>query len=247
VKIRRVLGAALTVPVLIGALVLVTAGPAAACTCARMTEAQLAASVDVLFVGTLVSSRVDPSVLTREYRQREEKRIKELKERFGQSALAGELDPVVLTFEVSRVYKGAVGKRQEIVIPPAATGGVGDTCQFYVPAGPGPWLLFASPQSSGDRTLQLDPGQYLSAFGSLCLGSRALADGGEPGRGGAPGVAVSSPSSTRGGPPAAAPSGPDSSPSPTSLVVGVGVLAAGVGAGLGLAILRARRRASADS
>jgi hypothetical protein len=245
VKIRRVLGAALTVPVLIGALVLVTAGPAAACTCARMTEAQLAASVDVLFVGTLVSSRVDPSVLTREYRQREEKRIKELKERFGQSALAGELDPVVLTFEVSRVYKGAVGKRQEIVIPPAATGGVGDTCQSYVSAGPGPWLLFAD-KLSGDSTLQLDPGQYVSGFGRLCLGSRRLAAGGEPGRGGAPGVAVSSPSSTRGGPPAAAPSGPDSSPSPTSLVVGVGVLAAGVGAGLGLAILRARRRASAD-
>jgi hypothetical protein len=57
VKIRRVLGAALTVPMLIGALVLVTAGPAAACTCAQMTEAQLAARVDVLFVGTLVSSR----------------------------------------------------------------------------------------------------------------------------------------------------------------------------------------------
>jgi hypothetical protein len=249
---------------LIGALVLVTAGPAAACTCAQMTEAQLAASVDVLFVGTLVGSRVDPSVLTREYRQREEQRIKELRERFGQSAVAGELDPVVLTFEVSRVYKGAVGKRQEIVIPPAATGGVGDTCQSYVPAGPGPWLLFAD-KLSGDSTLQLDPGQYVSGFRRLCLGSRRLAAGGEPGRGGAPGVAVSSPSSTRGGPPAAvrkgpisspsptrggppaaAPSGPDSSPSPTSLVVGVGVLAAGVGAGLGLAILRARRRASAD-
>ena len=249
-KIRRVLGAALTGSVLIGALVLVTAGPAAACSCAQMTEAQLAARVDVFFVGTLVGSRVDPSVLTREYRQREEERIRELKERFGQSALAGELDPVVLTFEVSRVYRGAVGKRQEIVIPPAATGGVGDTCQSYVPAGPGPWLLFASPQSSDDRTLQLDPGQYVSGFTGLCLGSRALADGGEPGRGGRPARAprgpVSSPSPSRGGPPAGAPSGRDSSPSPASLVVGVGVLAAGVGAGLGLAILRARRRASAD-
>ena len=39
----------------------------------------------------------------------------------------------MLTFKVSRVYKGKVGKRQEIVIPPVATGGVGDTCQFYVP------------------------------------------------------------------------------------------------------------------
>jgi hypothetical protein len=232
VRIWRLLGAVLAVSVMLGGLLLVTARPAAACTCARISEAQLAASVDVLFVGTLVSSRVDPSVLTREYRQREEKRIKELKERFGQSAMVRrEPDPVVLTFEVSRVYKGRVGKRQEIVIPQAAAGGFGDTCGFYVPAGPGPWLLFAS-KSSGDSTLQLDPGQYVSGFTRLCSGgSRALADGGEPGRGGRP---------TR------APRGPVSSPSSTSLVVGVGILAAGVGAGLGLAILRARRRASAD-
>lgn len=250
VRMGRLLGAVLAISTMLGGLLLVTAGPATACTCAQMTEAQLAARVDVLFAGTLVGSRVDPSVLTPEYRQREEQRIKELKERLGQSAMVGELDPVVLTFEVSRVYKGAVGKRQEIVIPPAATGGAGGTCGFYVPATPGPWLLFASPQSSGDSTLQLAPGQYLSSFGSLCLGSRALADGGEPGRGGPPARALrgplSSSSPTRGGPPAAAPSGPDSSPSPTGLVVGVGVLAAGVAAGLGLAILRARRRASAN-
>jgi hypothetical protein len=257
VRIWRLLGAVLAVSVILGGLLLVTAGPAAACTCAQMTEAQLAARIDVLFVGTLVSSRVDPSVLTREERKR--------RERVDPSAIP-EPHPVVLTFEVTRVYKGAVGKRQEIVIPhpPVADRRVFDTCGSYVPATPGPWLLFAS-QPSGDSTLQLDPGQYLSGFTRYCLGSRALADGGEPGRGEAPGVAVSSPSATRGrppaaaprgpvsspsqtrgGPPAAAPSGPDSSPSPTSLVVGVGVLAAGVAAGLGLAILRARRRASAD-
>lgn len=225
----RLPGAVLAISAMLGGLLLVTAGPAAACTCAQMTEAQLAARVDVLFVGTLVSSRVDPSVLTREYRQREEKRIKELQERFGQSALAGELDPVVLTFDVSRVYKGAVGKRQEIVIPTEARSG--GTCGFYVPAGPGPWLLFAY-RSSGDNTFQLDPGQYLSGFTSVCSGgSRELAAGGEP---------------ALGGPPAGAPGGPDSWPSPASLVVGVGVLAAGVGAGLGLATLRARRRPSAD-
>jgi hypothetical protein len=231
----------------------VTAGPAAACTCAQMTEAQLAARIDVLFVGTLVSSRVDPSVLTREYREERKRRarvnppaIQESDPVVDRSAIP-EPDPVVLTFEVTRVYKGAVGKRQEIVIPhpPVADKRVFDTCQSYVPATPGPWLLFASP-SSGDRTLQLDPDQYVSGFTRLCLGSRALADGGAPGRGGAPGVAVSSPSPTRGGLPAAARRGPVSSPSPTSLVAGVGVLAAGVAAGLGLAVRRARRRASAD-
>jgi hypothetical protein len=245
VRIGRLLGAVLAVSMMLGGLLLVTAGPAAACTCAQMTEAQLAARVDVLFVGTLVGSRVDPSVLTREYREERKRR-----ERVDRSAVR-ESDPVVLTFEVTRVYKGAVGKRQEIVIPhpPVADRRVFDTCGSYVPATPGLWFLFAS-QSSGDSTLQLDPGQYLSGFTRLCLGSRALADGGEPGRGGAPAAAprgpVNSPSPTRGGPPAAASSGPDSSPSPTSLVVGVGVLAAGVAAGLGLAILRARRRASAD-
>lgn len=259
-RIGKLPGAVLAASMMLGGLLLVTAGPAAACTCAQMTEAQLAARVDVLFVGTLVSSRVDPSVLTREYREERKRR-----ERVNPSAVP-ESDPVVLTFEVSRVYKGAVGKRQEIVIPfpPAADKRVHDTCGSYVPATPGPWLLFASP-ASGDSTLQLDPGQYLSGFTRYCLGSRALAAGGEPGGGGAPGVAVSSPSSTRGGPPAAArrgpisspsptrgappaaaPSGPDSSPSPARLVVGVKVLVAGVGAGLGLAILRARRRASAD-
>jgi hypothetical protein len=52
-------------------------------------------------------------------------RIKELKERFGPPATApaGELDPVVLTFEVNRVYEGAVGKRQKIVIPRRGPGG----------------------------------------------------------------------------------------------------------------------------
>jgi hypothetical protein len=78
VRIGRLPGAVVAASMMIGGLLLVTARPAAACTCAQMTEAQLAASVDVLFVGTLVGSRVDPSVLTREYRQREEQRIKEL-------------------------------------------------------------------------------------------------------------------------------------------------------------------------
>jgi hypothetical protein len=255
VRIWRLLGAVLAVPLMLGGLVLVTAGPAAACTCARgVSEAQVASRADAVFVGALASSRVDPSVLTREYREERKRR-----ERVNRSAVR-EPDPVVLTFEVTRVYKGAVGKRQEIVIPfpPAADRRVVDTCGFYVPAGPGPWLLFAS-QPSGDNTFQLDPGQYLSGFMTACPGgSRTLANGGEPTLGGPPARApsgpTSSPSPTRGGlparapggPPARASGGPDSWPSPASLVVGVGVLAAGVAAGLGLATRRARRRASAD-
>jgi len=222
VRTWRLLGAALAMPVMLGGLLLVTAEPAAACTCLPMTEAQHAGSANAVFVGALVDSRVDPSVLTRKYRQA---RLKERDER----SIFRNLDPVVLTFEVSRVYKGAVGKRQEIVIPPAATRG--GTCGFYVPADLGPWLLFAY-QSPDDDTFKLDPGQYLSGFSTVCSGgSRALADGGEP---------------ALGGPPAGAPGGRDGWLSPAGLVVGVGVLAAGVAAGLGLATLRARRRASPD-
>jgi hypothetical protein len=55
VTVRRLLGAALTVPLLIGGLVLVTAGPAAACTCPAESEAQQAARADAVFVGTVLS------------------------------------------------------------------------------------------------------------------------------------------------------------------------------------------------
>jgi hypothetical protein len=219
VRIRRLLGAALTVPVLVGGLLLVTAVPAAACSCPVESEAQQAARADAVFVGTLVSSRVDPSVLTREYRQREEQRIKELKERFGQSAVVARVpDPVVLTFEVSRVYKGAVRKRQEIVSPMS-----NDTCGSRKFAGRGPFLVLAwRPSPDASRQLQLKPGQYGSGM-HICNRSRALADGGEPSLGRLSDEA----------------GWPDS-------FVGVGALAAAVAAGLGLAALRARRRATAD-
>jgi hypothetical protein len=69
VRTWRLLGAALAMPVMLGGLLLVTAEPAAACTCLPMTEAQHAGSANAVFVGALVDSRVDPSVLTRKYRQ----------------------------------------------------------------------------------------------------------------------------------------------------------------------------------
>jgi hypothetical protein len=108
VKIRRLLGAALTVSVLLGGLVVVvTAGPAAACTCAGVrSEAERAAGADAIFVGELVGSRVDPSA--------------------SPSARSRPLlAPVVFAFEVSRVYKGAVSERQEIVTPGGGESGCG--------------------------------------------------------------------------------------------------------------------------
>jgi hypothetical protein len=133
-------------------------------------------------------------------------------------------DRAVLTFEVDRVYKGAVSKRQEIVSRMS-----NGSCRREF-AGRGPFLIFAwrpSPDASGP--FQLESGQYRSDM-NICNRSRALADGGEPDLGGLP---------------ASASSRSDSAPSPARLAVGLGVLVAAVAAGLGLFTLRARR-ASAD-
>lgn len=141
-------------------------------------------------------------------------------------ALRNDTSRTVWTFQVSRVYKGAVGARQEIVAPPGGPDGA--NCSGVGRRHPGtePFLVFAY-NSAGDR-YRLQPGQYAS---SLCSGSRPLADGGEPDLGGLP----------------AGESGrSDSAPSPARLAVGLGVLAAAVAAGLGLFTLRARRRARAD-
>lgn len=208
--IRRLVGAALTMPVLIGGLLLVTARPAAACSCAVMSEAKKAAYADAIFAGTLIDRRIgQPS-----------------------GAATSSTHMAVWTFEVSRVYKGAVNRRQEI-----ATAMSGASCGLEL-SGPGPFLVFARRPNDpvakswwGDR--QLDPGQYVS---HLCLGSRALSDGGEPTVDGPP------PSS-----PAPAPSpAPASSPGPAGVATGVGALAAVVAAALGVAVLRKRRRANAD-
>jgi hypothetical protein len=222
VTVQRLLGAALTVPVLLGGLLLMTAGPAAACTCVRVrSEAERVAGADAIFVGTLVSqvdrtdraARAELAELAQEPGRRSD-RFYQLLDKVGRSS------SVVLTFEVSRVYKGTVGKRQEIVTPAggeASCGGFGIGLR-----GEGPFLVFAH-NSAGDR-YRLGPGQYAS---SLCSGSRALADGGEP----------------PGGLRAREPGG-HSSPSTAKLAVGVGLLAAVVAGGL--AILRTRHRPSAD-
>jgi hypothetical protein len=244
VTVRRLLGAALAVAVLLAGLLLVTAGPAAACSCAYFrSDAERAAHTDAVFVGTMVSKveRIDqkarelmrssdPAMRLRVYNSSDSSRV-------------------VWTFQVSRVYKGVVGERQEIVtsMEPPAEAGISDSCGALRFQAPGPFLVFAhKPPPDRSRRYQLGPGQYMSG---PCSGSRALA-GSEPALGGlaarAPSGPDSSPSSTRGGPPAGEPGGSDRRPSPASLVVSIGVLAAGVAAGLGLVTLRARRRASAD-
>jgi hypothetical protein len=217
VRIPRRLGAALTVPLLIGGLLVATAGPAAACTYpVPPSEPTSAARADAVFVGTLVSqvnqrdwaAAAAREELAREVQRRppRRQRVDELLRKVAQSS-----DRAVLTFEVRRVYKGRVGRRQEVVTswhpscPPLVTG-------------PDPFLIFANnPSPAISSRYQLGPGQY-----TLALGSRALADGGEPDLS-RPGLLA-----------------------PDSVVVGVAVLAAGILAGLALATLRAQRRPRAD-
>jgi hypothetical protein len=188
---------------LLGGLLLVTvsAGPAAACSCAQgSSEPKRAAGADAIFVGELVGWRVDPSASAREA---------------GSGPWPA---PVVFTFEVSRVYKGAVGERQEIVTP----GGGGAGCGGFGIGlrGRGPFLVFA--HQASNAMYVVGPGRYGS---SLCSGSRALADG-EPTLGGL---------SAR---------EPESGSSTAILTVGAGVLAVAVA--VGLAVLMARRQARAD-
>lgn len=62
--VRRLLGAALMVSVMLGGLVLVTAEPAAACSCVNLgSDAAKAAHADAVFVGTLISqvNQIDPA------------------------------------------------------------------------------------------------------------------------------------------------------------------------------------------
>ena len=61
------------------------------------------------------------------------------------------------TFQVSRVYKGAVGERQEIVAPPG--GPSGPNCSGVGVRHPGmePFLVFA--YSSAGEMYRLQPGQ----------------------------------------------------------------------------------------
>jgi hypothetical protein len=165
VTIWRLLRVGLTVPLLLGGLVLVTAGPAAACSCGIVpSEAERVARADAVFVGTLVSQ-----VTQMDYKARELMASPDPADRIR--ALGNDTSRTVWTFKVSRVYKGAVGKRQEIVTLPGGP----PNCGGLGVSGTEPFLVFAY-KWAGDR-FRLEPGQYASG---ICGGSRRLAAGGAP-------------------------------------------------------------------
>ena len=146
VTIRRLVGAALTVPVLIGGLLLVTARPAAACSCAVMSEAKKAAYADAIFVGTLIDRRIgQPS---------------------GAATISTQM--AVWTFEVSRVYKGTVSRRQEI-----ATAMSGASCGLEPAVRGRSWC------SPGDRTTLLPRPGGATASSIPANTSRTCASGHE--------------------------------------------------------------------
>jgi hypothetical protein len=100
----------------------VTAGPATACTLvAPAPEATNAARADAVFVGTLVSqvnqrdraAEAAREELVREVQRRppRRQRVEELLRKVAQRS-----DRAVLSFEVRRVYKGRVGRRQEALL-----------------------------------------------------------------------------------------------------------------------------------
>jgi hypothetical protein len=114
--VRRLVGAALTMSALLGGLVLLTAGPAAACTCYGTSEVERVARADAVFVGTVVSHVIHGDHKARELQASPDPAV-------SRRALGNDSTRSVWTFQVSRVYKGAVGQRQEIVTPPGAPGG----------------------------------------------------------------------------------------------------------------------------
>ena len=178
--VRRLLGAALMVPLLFGGLLLVTAEPAAACPCVGGSEAERAARANAIFVGTLISqvTQIDPRV---EQAQREFTRTSD--QRVLGRALMNDTSRTVWTFEVSRVYKGAVGERQEIVAPPGGPDGA--NCSGVGrrhPARSHSWCSRTAQRVTGigsnlvstPRTCAVDHGRWLTVASRTSVGYRPV-------------------------------------------------------------------------
>jgi len=104
--------------VLVGAVLLISAPPAAACSCGISSDAQAFESSDVVFTGELLEIRTPPGVPY------------------------SSADPERFIFEVDAVYKGDARSTQSVVTPRE-----GASCGLEL-AGRGPFLVFADTQGS---------------------------------------------------------------------------------------------------
>jgi len=137
-------GTLLLLSALLGALVVVGAGPAQACECVGDTTAGFTERADAVFTGRLIS-REEPD-----------------------GPVRSSADPALHVFSVDAVAKGAVSERQEVLSPLS-----GATCGLEV-AGDGPVVVFATratdPSIAGDWPPLRDD-QY---YASLCGGTAPL-------------------------------------------------------------------------
>lgn len=136
-NLSRVTGAALVTVAAAGLLQLVSvlgAAPALACSCAPMTDEEYVENADVIFTATLLG-REDPEP--------------------GPDGTMSSMDPATLTFAVSEVYKGQVGKTAQV-----RTATSGASCGLEI-EGEGPFLVFTE---FGDDGLTA----------SLCGGTRDM-------------------------------------------------------------------------
>lgn len=204
-------GVLLLLSALLGALVVVGAAPAQACSCAGGTTAEFAARADAVFTGRLVS-RTEPD-----------------------RPIRSSADPALHVFAVDAVVKGAVSARQEVLSPVS-----GATCGLEL-TGEGPVAVFATRTpdpyiSASDPDLADD--QY---YAYLCGGSAPLTPELEAELGPLRPVAASPPPAAPVEPRAAATSSPDrDGPAAALLVLGGGAVLVCAGALLVLRRRRAR-------
>ena len=112
--VRRLVGATI-VAAMAAVLLVVSAAPAHACSCAGVTDAEAFANADVVLTGELVETRAPegPS--------------------FSSS------DPTRLIFDVEQVHKGGARAHQSVVTPSD-----GGACGLSLGGAAGPYLVFAS-------------------------------------------------------------------------------------------------------
>jgi hypothetical protein len=205
-------GILLLLGALTGALVVVGAPPAQACSCAGGTTAEFTERADAVFTGRLVS-RDEPD-----------------------RPVISSADPALHVFAVDAVAKGAVSERQEVLSPLS-----GASCGLEL-TGDGPVAVFATRTADSYLSSPgpgLEDGQY---YANLCGGSAPLTPRLEAELGPLRPVAAGTvpEPATPVEPRAAATPAPDrDGPTPALLVLGGGAVLLGAGA---LLLLLRRRR-----